>query len=121
MLFQTSATSFLRVESDLETAIISHLRAWSTVIGGNMIEAPNALKKGAYSFTSISSPYLRLFFPLFNGEHTDTVIGFYQTDYANRMVQDYSRYWMPSDFDSLPFAYASEQCIELSSSSSLSS
>ena len=58
-------------------------------MGGSLSAAPNALKKGLYSFGSEPSPYLRLFYPLFNGENLDWIIGFYQHDATDAMYSDY--------------------------------
>ena len=77
LLFIENENSELKIENDLDIAIVTQIRAWSTVVGGTLSGAPFALRRGAYSFTSVPSPYLRIFYPLYNGENLETTVGFY--------------------------------------------
>ena len=67
LFFLENEETTLEIDAELEIAIVTHLKAWSTVLGGSLAAAPNELKKGLYSFGAIPSPYLRFFYPLFNG------------------------------------------------------
>ena len=74
-LFISGGTSSLIMNENNHFQLFSRLRAWSSVVGGTLANAPSALEAGAYSLTSSFANNLRVYFSLTDGDILDSVTG----------------------------------------------